>query len=117
MKNQLKLSKALDVIGPCGFNSHGYWADFKRIYELEVIDRGNEFPDIDIDPGIQCIWVCRRPRNAMRFLLPPEKYNNMTEEEIVAEMYRLVKIEFTKRDMVLFDTGEDEYLIARMEDE
>ena len=48
-----------------GYSTHGHWASFKEVKELEVKDRGNPWVDPE---GTEGIWVAIDPRDAVRYL-------------------------------------------------
>lgn len=68
-----------------GFSSHGCFARFEEIMELEIEERGNEpfvdFDEADIERYADCpaIWVTRAPINAFRYCLAAEEWEESVD--------------------------------------
>jgi len=61
-----------------GYSTHGCWEKLRRIKELEVEERGNEwFDDSSIDLGsTDGIWVALDPRDAIPYLFLAEEHES-----------------------------------------
>jgi len=63
---------------PAGYSTHGCWQKLRRIKELEVGERGNEWFDdssIDLD-STDGIWVTLDPRDAIPYLFLAEEHES-----------------------------------------
>jgi hypothetical protein len=61
-----------------GYSTHGYWEKLRRIKELEVGERGNEWFDdssINLD-STDGIWVTLDPRDAIPYLFLAEEHES-----------------------------------------
>jgi hypothetical protein len=67
------------------YNSHGEYAPFHEIRELEVYDRENYTPDefekwqkkYEITDGDMCIWVTKSKKQAYTYLLPAQYHDDI----------------------------------------
>lgn len=76
-----------EVTFEIGYSSHGEWATFREIWELEC-DRENEpFIDYPLEEverltDMPAIWLARTPLAAYRYHLPADDWN-LSDEEIM----------------------------------
>ncbi|MDD5068804.1 MAG: hypothetical protein PHN89_04370, partial [Candidatus Pacebacteria bacterium] len=79
------------AIKKIGYNTHGYWAPSKEIYEIEK-ERGNVIDKQLLKSGHEAIWVTEKPEDAARYnRLADDWWDEATQDEIDA----LEKIDLT----------------------
>jgi hypothetical protein len=99
-----------------GYNSHGRWSTLGEIRELEVGDRGNQFPqNVQFPDDTPAIWITVNPRKAARYVLTADKWDSIDagahiDPEVIRDLYQ---IEIQSNDRIINEDGDGGFLLVR----
>lgn len=107
-----------------GYSSHGYFAPFREIMELEIDERENypfiEMDEEDIAKYADCpaIWVTREPINAFRYAIAADEWEE--SDAVLQARYPNWRQEIEEIDcsdlyeVVESDDGDDGVLVIQL---
>jgi len=101
-----------------GYSSHGGWSSLGRIRELEL-GRGNRFPELEYPDETPAIWVCKTPREALRYLLPADEWETLSKRVILPisireRMMEIGEIPLLRSDVIAHEDPDEGYLLLRV---
>lgn len=102
-----------------GYSSHGRWSTLGEIREVEI-ERGNPFPELIYPDDTPAIWFNLSRRKALRYLVLASEWERvndetqpLTEEEMRMMKEDILEIEILPTDAIVWDDGEEGYLLLR----
>lgn len=102
-----------------GYSSHGRWSTFDEIMWVEVVERGNPFPEVDYPEKTPAIWIAFDKKVALRYAVSVGDWDRLiaggplTREEKNIMRYDIVPIPLRKSDRIITDDGSGGYLLIR----
>lgn len=109
-----------DFLKNVGYNSHGFWSTLGDIRRDER-ERGNPFPRIKYPPSTKAIWITFKKRNALRYALSADRWDDidagkpLTDDEKIVMREEIKSIILKKTDKIITDDGDGGYLLVRPE--
>lgn len=90
-----------------GYSSHGRWSSLGRIRGLEL-ERGNRFPELEYPDETPAIWVCKTPREALRYLLTADEWDREVGE---GELELVSEVDRPEHSLIVAVDGDGGYLV------
>lgn len=99
-----------------GYNSHGRWSTLRELKEIEQ-ERGNPFPKTKLPRSAPAIWINFDKKKTLRYLVSADEWDRIDAGKLTREhremMQDITTIHLRPTDRILFDDGDEGYLLVR----